>query len=136
MEAPLRQIVANAGDEPSVIINKVKEGTGAFGYNAANGVYGDMIEMGILDPAKVTRSALQAAASIAGLMITTEAMVSEAAEEGRAGDAGRRHGRHGRDGFLIRPDRSTQHRNTKPPREIAGFCLLVLSIQPTAMRAM
>lgn len=77
MEAPLRQIVANAGDEPSVVADKVKQGTGNFGYNAATGVYGDMIEMGILDPAKVTRSALQAAGSIAGLMITTEAMVAD-----------------------------------------------------------
>ncbi|WP_147653144.1 chaperonin GroEL [Vulcaniibacterium gelatinicum] len=78
MEAPLREIVANAGEEPSVIVNKVKEGTGAFGYNAATGEFGDMIAMGILDPTKVTRTALQNAASIAGLMITTEAMVAEA----------------------------------------------------------
>ncbi len=78
MEAPLREIVANAGEEPSVILNKVKEGSGNFGYNAANGQFGDMVEFGILDPTKVTRSALQNAASIAGLMITTEAMVAEA----------------------------------------------------------
>lgn len=77
MEAPLREIVTNAGDEPSVILNKVQEGKGAFGYNAANGEYGDMLEFGILDPTKVTRTALQNAASIAGLMITTEAMVAE-----------------------------------------------------------
>ncbi|RNF82269.1 chaperonin GroEL [Montanilutibacter psychrotolerans] len=77
MEAPLREIVTNAGEEPSVILNKVQEGTGAFGYNAANGEYGDMLEFGILDPTKVTRTALQNAASIAGLMITTEAMVAE-----------------------------------------------------------
>ena len=77
MEAPLREIVTNAGEEPSVILNRVKEGTGAFGYNAANGEYGDMLEFGILDPTKVTRTALQNAASIAGLMITTEAMVGE-----------------------------------------------------------
>ncbi|MBF6024163.1 chaperonin GroEL [Lysobacter niastensis] len=77
MEAPLREIVTNAGDEPSVILNKVMEGNGAFGYNAANGEFGDMIEFGILDPTKVTRTALQNAASIAGLMITTEAMVAE-----------------------------------------------------------
>ncbi|HFU8441501.1 TPA: chaperonin GroEL, partial [Escherichia coli] len=69
MEAPLREIVTNAGDEPSVVLNRVAEGTGAFGYNAANGEFGDMIEFGILDPTKVTRSALQNAASIAGLMI-------------------------------------------------------------------
>ena len=78
MEAPLREIVANAGEEPSVILNKVKEGTGNYGYNAANGEFGDMVEFGILDPTKVTRSALQNAASIAGLMITTEAMVADA----------------------------------------------------------
>ena len=77
MEAPIRQIAANAGAEGSVVVDKVKAGSGAFGYNAATGEYGDMIEMGILDPAKVTRSSLQAAASIAGLMITTEAMVAE-----------------------------------------------------------
>ncbi len=77
MEEPLRQIVANAGDEPSVILNKIIEGTGNFGYNAATGAFGDMVEMGILDPTKVTRSALQNAASIASLMITTEAMVAE-----------------------------------------------------------
>jgi len=77
MEAPLREIVTNAGEEPSVILNKVIEGKGAYGYNAATGEYVDMIEAGILDPTKVTRTALQNAASIAGLMITTEAMVAE-----------------------------------------------------------
>ncbi|GAA4803213.1 chaperonin GroEL [Lysobacter hankyongensis] len=78
MEAPLREIVTNAGEEPSVIVNKVKEGTGNYGYNAATGEFVDMVEAGILDPTKVTRTALQNAASIAGLMITTEAMVAEA----------------------------------------------------------
>jgi len=77
MESPLRQIVKNAGCEDSIIVEKVRLNSGNFGYNAANGTYGDMIEMGILDPTKVTRSALQNAASIAGLMITTEAMVAE-----------------------------------------------------------
>ncbi|MEG7363596.1 chaperonin GroEL [Pseudomonas citronellolis] len=81
VESPLRQIVANAGDEPSVVVDKVKQGSGNFGFNAATGIYGDMIEMGILDPAKVTRSALQAAASIGGLMITTEAMVAEVVDD-------------------------------------------------------
>ncbi|WP_374347417.1 chaperonin GroEL [Chitinimonas sp.] len=81
IEAPLRQIVANAGDEPSVVINKVLEGKGNFGYNAGTGEYGDMVEMGVLDPAKVTRSALQHAASIAGLMLTTDAMVAELPKE-------------------------------------------------------
>jgi len=85
VEAPLRQITANAGDEPSVVADKVKQGSGNFGYNAATGEYGDMIEMGILDPAKVTRSALQAAASIGGLMITTEAMIADAPSEAPAG---------------------------------------------------
>jgi chaperonin GroEL len=74
---PLRQIVANSGDEPSVVLAKVQEGKGNFGYNAANGEYGDMVKFGILDPTKVTRSALQNAASVAGLMITTECMVAE-----------------------------------------------------------
>ncbi len=77
MEEPLRQIVSNAGEEASVVVNNVKDSSGNNGYNAATGEYGDMIGMGILDPAKVTRSALQHAASVAGLMITTEAMVSE-----------------------------------------------------------
>ncbi|WP_151193273.1 chaperonin GroEL [Cysteiniphilum sp. JM-1] len=77
MEAPLRQIVKNAGGEASVVVNNVRAKEGSYGYNAANDTYGDMIEMGILDPTKVTRSALQHAASVAGLMITTEAMVGE-----------------------------------------------------------
>lgn len=77
MEAPMRQIVTNAGEEASVVVNKVKAVQGNEGYNAATDTYGDMIEMGILDPTKVTRSALQFAASIAGLMITTEAMITE-----------------------------------------------------------
>lgn len=81
IEAPLRQIVANAGDEPSVVINAVKSGEGNFGYNAATGIYGDMLEMGILDPAKVTRSALEHAASVAGLMLTTECMITEIPED-------------------------------------------------------
>lgn len=77
MEEPLRQIVSNAGGEPSVVVAKVREGSGNFGYNAANGEYGDMVELGILDPTKVTRYALQNAASVAGLMITTEAMIAD-----------------------------------------------------------
>jgi chaperonin GroEL len=85
MEAPLRQIATNAGAEASVVINEVKNGTGNFGYNAANDTYGDMLEMGILDPTKVARSALQFAASIASLMITTEAMVAEAPKEDSPG---------------------------------------------------
>ena len=77
MESPLREIVTNCGEEPSVVLNNVKQGTGNYGYNAATGEYGDMVEMGILDPTKVTRTALQNASSIAGLMITTECMVAE-----------------------------------------------------------
>ena len=81
IESPLRQIVTNAGNEPSVVVNKVLEGKGNYGYNAGSGEYGDMIEMGVLDPAKVTRSALQHAASIAGLMLTTDCMIAEIPEE-------------------------------------------------------
>jgi chaperonin GroEL len=88
MEEPLRIIVANAGDEPSVILNKVSEGSGNFGYNAASGNYGDMIEMGILDPTKVTRSALQNAASVAGLLLTTECMVAELPQKAAPAPAG------------------------------------------------
>ena len=87
MEAPLRQIVTNAGGEASVVVDKVKQGEGNFGFNAASGEYCDMIEMGILDPAKVTRSALQAAASVAGLMITTECMITEIKEDKPAAPA-------------------------------------------------
>ena len=81
LEEPLRQIVINAGEDGSVVLNKVKENSGNYGYNAGKDEYGDMIEMGILDPTKVTRTALQNAASIAGLMITPEAMVAEIPEE-------------------------------------------------------
>jgi len=85
---PLRQIVSNAGEEASVVLDKIRAGEGNFGFNAATGEYGDMIEMGILDPAKVTRTAIQAAGSVAGLMITTEAMVTELADEGGAPGGG------------------------------------------------
>ena len=81
IEEPLRQIVANAGEEPSVIVNKVQEGEGAFGYDASTGQYGDLIELGIIDPTKVTRYALQNAASIASLLLTTEAIVAELPKE-------------------------------------------------------
>ncbi|XVO86425.1 chaperonin GroEL [Pseudomonas palleroniana] len=86
VEAPMRQIAANSGDEPSVVVNEVKNGKGNYGYNAATGEYGDMIEMGILDPTKVTRSALQAASSIGGLILTTEAAIADAPKkEGAVG---------------------------------------------------
>ncbi|TFH09877.1 MAG: chaperonin GroEL [Nitrosomonadales bacterium] len=88
LEEPLRQIVANCGDEPSVVINKVLEGKGNFGYNAATSQYGDMVEMGVLDPTKVTRYALQNAASVAGLILTTDVMVAEQAKEDSAGGGG------------------------------------------------
>ena len=85
VEEPLRQIVANAGDDASVILNKVRESDGANGYNAATGEYGDLLEMGILDPTKVTRLALQNATSVAGLLLTTEAMVADLPKEESAG---------------------------------------------------
>jgi len=97
MEAPLREIVTNCGEEPSVILNKVAEGSGNYGYNAATGVFGDMIEMGILDPTKVTRTALQNAASIAGLLITTEAMVAELPKKEEPAPAGHGGGMGGMD---------------------------------------
>ena len=88
LEEPLRQIVANAGDDASVILNKVREGEGTFGFNAATGEYGNMLEMGILDPTKVTRLALQNATSVAGLLLTTEAMVAELPKDESAGAPG------------------------------------------------
>ena len=84
MEAPLRAIIDNAGDEPSVVVNKVLEGKGSFGYNAASSEYGDMLAMGVVDPTKVTRTALQNASSIAGLMLTTDCMIAELPEDNAA----------------------------------------------------
>ncbi len=81
IEEPLRQIVKNCGEEPSVVVNKVLEGKGNFGYNAGTGEYGDMMAMGVLDPTKVTRTALQNASSIAGLMLTTDCMVADLPED-------------------------------------------------------
>ncbi|APD51015.1 chaperonin GroEL [Francisella hispaniensis] len=100
IEAPLRQIVSNAGGESSVVVNQVKANQGNYGYNAANDTYGDMVEMGILDPTKVTRSALQHAASIAGLMITTEAMVGEIKEAAPAMPMGGMGGMGGMPGMM------------------------------------
>ena len=88
IEAPLREIVYNGGGESSVVLNAVLAGKGNFGFNAANDTYGDMIEMGILDPTKVTRIALQNAASVASLMLTTECMVAEAPKDEAAGGGG------------------------------------------------
>ncbi len=105
IEQPLREIARNAGDEPSVVVNKVMEGKGNFGYNAQTGEYGDLVAMGVLDPTKVTRCALQNAASVAGLMLTTEAMVAELPKDDKGGHARRHgwhgwHGRHGRHGHV------------------------------------
>jgi chaperonin GroEL len=88
IEQPLREIARNAGDEPSVVVNKVSEGKGNFGYNAQTGEYGDLVAMGVLDPTKVTRFALQNAASVAGLMLTTDAMVAELPKEDKGGGGG------------------------------------------------
>jgi chaperonin GroEL len=100
MEEPLRQIVINAGAEGSVVLNKVKEGKGAFGFNAQTGEYTDMIKAGILDPTKVARSALQNAASIAGLMITTEAMIAELPKDDDHGGHGDMGGMGGMGGMM------------------------------------
>ncbi|PIJ43424.1 chaperonin GroEL [Tatumella sp. OPLPL6] len=102
MEAPLRQIVSNAGEEPSVVADKVKQGEGNFGYNAATEEYGNMIDFGILDPTKVTRSALQYASSVAGLMITTECMITELPKDDKAdlGAAGSMGGMGGMGGMM------------------------------------
>jgi chaperonin GroEL len=88
IEEPLRQIVKNCGEEPSVVVNKVLEGKGNFGYNAGSGEYGDMVKMGVLDPTKVTRVALQNAASIASLMLTTDCMVTDLPDDKQSGGGG------------------------------------------------
>ncbi len=100
IEEPLRQIVINCGEEASVVVNKVMEGAGNFGYNAATNVYGDMVEMGVLDPTKVTRTALQNAASVASLMLTTDAMVAELPEDKPAPAGGGMGGMGGMDGMM------------------------------------
>jgi chaperonin GroEL len=95
IEEPLRQIAANAGEEGSIVVQKVRDGKAAFGYNAATGEYGDLLAMGVIDPAKVVRSALQNAASVASLMLTTEALIAERPKEEKAaagGHAGHGHG--------------------------------------------
>jgi chaperonin GroEL len=100
MESPLRAIVQNAGEEPSVVVNKVLEGKGNYGYNAATGEYGDLLAMGVVDPTKVTRTALQNAASIAGLMLTTACMVAELPEDKPAAAAGMGGGMGGMEGMM------------------------------------
>ena len=92
VEEPLRAIVSNAGAEPSVVLNKVMEGKGSYGFNAQTEQYGDLVEMGVVDPTKVTRTALQNAASVAGLLITTEAMVAELVEDKKGAAGGHAHG--------------------------------------------
>ncbi len=99
LEEPLRAIVSNAGAEPSVVLNKVSEGKGNFGFNAQTEQYGDLVEMGVVDPTKVTRTALQNAASVAGLLITTEAMVAELVEEKKGAAGGHAHGMGGMGGM-------------------------------------
>jgi chaperonin GroEL len=99
IEEPLRQIVGNAGEDASVVLNAVAEGKGNFGFNAANGEYGDMVAQGIIDPTKVTRLALQNAASVAGLLLTTEAMIAEAPKDDSAG-GGMPHGGHDMGGMM------------------------------------
>jgi chaperonin GroEL len=81
LEEPLRQIVRNAGGEPAVVVQRVVDGQGNYGYNAATGAYGDMVAMGVLDPRKVTRTALQNAASIASLILTTDCMIAQVSEK-------------------------------------------------------
>jgi chaperonin GroEL len=88
LEEPLRQIVNNGGLEGSVVVNKVKEGTGAYGFNAASGEYEDLLKAGVIDPAKVSRTALQNAASVASLMLTTEAMVADRPKDDEKAPAG------------------------------------------------
>jgi len=99
LEEPLRQIVANSGAEPSVVMNKIAEGKGNFGFNAQTEQFGDMVEMGVLDPTKVSRTALQNAASVAGLLLTTEAMVAELVEDKKNAGGGHAHGMGGMGGM-------------------------------------
>ena len=98
IEEPLRQIAGNAGEEGSIVVQKVREGLGSFGYNAATNTYGDLIAMGVIDPAKVVRSALQNAASVASLMLTTEALIAERPKDEKA-SAGGGHAGHGHGDF-------------------------------------
>ena len=99
MEEPLRQISANAGEEGSIIVQRVREGKGSFGYNAASGEFGDLIEMGVIDPVKVVRSALQNAASVASLMLTTEALIAERPKDEKSAGGGGAHAGHGHGDF-------------------------------------
>ena len=100
VEEPLRQIVGNAGADASVVLNAVVSGKGNYGFNAANGEYGDMVKFGIIDPTKVTRLALQNATSVAGLLLTTEAMIAEAPKQEKESAGGAPHGHGGMDGMM------------------------------------
>jgi chaperonin GroEL len=100
IEAPLRTIVANAGGEGSVVVNKVKEGKDAFGYNARTDVYEDMMKAGVIDPTKVTRLALENAASISSLLLTTECVIADIPEENGGGHAGMPGGMGGMGGMM------------------------------------
>ena len=95
----MRQIAANAGEEGSIVVQKVREGKDSFGYNAATNEYGDLLAMGVIDPAKVVRSALQNAASVASLMLTTEALIAERPKDEKAAGAGGGHAGHGHGDF-------------------------------------
>jgi chaperonin GroEL len=92
LEEPLRMIVQNSGVEPSVVLNKVVEGKGSFGFNAQTEEYGDLVEMGVVDPTKVARTALQNASSVAGLLLTTDVSVAEMVEDKPKGGGGHGHG--------------------------------------------
>ena len=111
LEEPLRQIAQNAGGEGSIVVNKVREGKGAFGFNAATGEYEDLVEAGVIDPTKVARTALQNAASVASLMLTTEAMIAERPKE--KDESARR--RRSRDGHVVRPGTSSLRRCSRRP---------------------
>ena len=115
IEEPLRNIVENAGEDAAVILNQVKAGKGAYGYNAATGEFGDMLEEGILDPTKVTRLALQNAASVAGLLLTTEVMVAEAPKDEEHAHGGMRRRRNGRDGYVRKTDAHSAFRIRQTP---------------------
>ena len=118
IEAPLRQLADNAGQEGALIVQEVKKRSGNEGYNVATGEYVDLVKAGVVDPTKVTRSALQNAASISGLLLTTEAVITEMPEKDKPAarwTPRRRHGRHGRHGLLIRAQASLTQTSTKQP---------------------
>jgi chaperonin GroEL len=99
LEEPLRMIAQNAGLEGSIVVNKVREGKDDYGYNAANDTYGNLLSMGVIDPVKVVRTALQNAASVAGLMLTTECLVAERPKEDKGGGGAGAHAGHGHGDF-------------------------------------